>query len=86
MLIAIIAYRYRKHLQTAYFMWQTFRKFRRQMKPPEKQVEKKTRGGDTQLVRCPKCSKWTPQEEAVKLKQSFYCTLRCLEESVQFNK
>ncbi len=85
-LLAVVVYRYRKHIQTAWFMWQTYRKFRQQMKPPKKQVEKQTRSNDTQLVRCPKCNKWTPQGEAVKLKSNFYCSLTCLEESVSFNK
>lgn len=84
--IALIAYKYRKHLQTAWFMWQAFRKFRQQMKPPQKKVEQKTRSADTQLVRCPKCNKWTPQDEAVKLKSNFYCSINCLEKSVSFNK
>ncbi len=85
--LAIVAYRYRRQIQTAWIMWQTFRKFRQQMKPPpQKKVEEKTKSKDTQLVRCPKCNKWTPQEEAVKLKTNFYCSLNCLEESVTMNR
>ena len=66
-------------------MWQTFRKFQQQMKPKtktKKQVSKKTKSADSQLVRCPKCNKWTPQDDAVKLKSNYYCSLSCMEESI----
>lgn len=85
-LLAFVAYHFRKQLQTAWIMWQAYRKFREHTKPPKKQVEKKTNPNDTQLVRCPKCNKWTPQSEAVKLKSNFYCSLACMEKSVSFNK
>ncbi|REJ78573.1 MAG: hypothetical protein DWQ47_03745 [Acidobacteria bacterium] len=86
-LIAVVAWYFRKYLQSAWFLYQTFRRMRKQMRPPqEKQVEPKSRSGDTELVRCPKCNKWTPKEEAVKLKSDFFCSLTCLEESVTFNK
>lgn len=85
-LLAYVAYRYRKHIQTAWIMWQTYKKFREQTKAPKKQVEKRTQSKDTELVRCPKCNKWTPQDDAVKLKSNFYCSLSCMEESVSFNK
>ncbi len=83
---AIIAYRYRKQIQTAWIMYQTFRKFRQQTKPKQKkQVPKQNASKDTQLVRCPKCNKWTPQEEAVKLKSNYYCSHTCMENSLSFN-
>lgn len=65
-------------------MYQTFRRFKQQVKPSQKQVSKKNSSKETHLVRCPKCSKWTPQDEAVKLKSNFYCSLSCLEQSVSF--
>jgi hypothetical protein len=83
-LIGLVVFRYRKQIQTAWIMYQTFRKFKAQVKP--KQVPKRDTSKDSQLVRCPKCNKWTPQDEAVKLKANFYCSLTCLEESVSFNK
>ncbi len=84
--IGLVVYKYRKQIQTAWIMYQTFRKFKQQVKPRQKQVPKKDTSNDTQLVRCPKCNKWTPQDEAVKLKTNFYCSLSCLEESITFNK
>ncbi len=82
-LIGIIAYRYRKQIQTGWFMWQAFRKFRQQVKPKQKkQVPKKDTSKDSELTRCPTCSKWTPQEDAVKLKSNYYCSLQCMEESI----
>ncbi|MEZ5346128.1 MAG: hypothetical protein R2681_11310 [Pyrinomonadaceae bacterium] len=80
--ILMIVYRYRKHIQTALFMWRTFRQFRQAAKPQQKQVPKRDTSADTQLVRCPKCNKWTPQGEAVKLKSNYFCSLACLEESM----
>lgn len=86
-LVLVIAWRYRKQIQTAWFMYQAFRRMRQQMKPPaERQVEPKTRSGDTELVRCPKCQKWMAKDDAVKLKADYYCSLSCLEESVTFNR
>lgn len=85
--IAIVAYKYRKQIQTAYIMWKTFRNLRKQMKPQtKKKVEKKTNSKDTELVRCPKCNKWTPQEDAVKLKSNYYCSHSCMEQSMSFSK
>jgi len=81
-LIAIIAYRFRKQLQTVYLMWLTIRRLRKQVKPAQKQVPKRDTAKDTPLVRCSKCDKWTPQDEAVKLKSNFYCSHTCMEESL----
>ena len=86
-LVLVVAWHYRKQLQTAWFMYQAFKRMRQNMKPPaEKQVEPKTRSGDTELVRCPKCQKWIPKDDAVKLKSDYFCSLTCLEESVSFNR
>ena len=84
--IALVAYRYRNQLRTAWFMYQAFRKMRQKMQPAEKQVETRTRTGDSELVRCPKCNKWVAMEEAVKLKSNYYCSLNCLEESVTIKR
>jgi hypothetical protein len=84
--LGIVAYTYHKQIMTAWFMYQTFRKFRQQVKPKQtKQVPKKDTTKDTPLVRCPKCSKWTPQDEAVKLKSNFYCSHACMEKAMSFN-
>ncbi len=89
LVLGAVAYRYSRQIQTAYVMWQTYQKFRQQMKPPpaakQKKVEVKNRSNDTELVRCPKCSKWTQQDEAVKLKSNFYCSHSCMEQSISFN-
>lgn len=81
--IAMVVYRYRKHIQTALFMWRTFRNLKKQAKPKQqKQVPKRDTSKDSELVRCPKCNKWTPKEDSVKLKSKYYCSLVCLEESI----
>ncbi len=84
-LIAMIVYRYRKHIQTALFMWRTYRSFQQQAKPKQKQVPRKDTSKDSELIRCPKCNKWTSQADAVKLKSNYYCSLTCLEESITIN-
>ncbi|NNE99696.1 MAG: hypothetical protein HKN25_11815 [Pyrinomonadaceae bacterium] len=85
-LIGLVIYKYRRQLQTGWVMWQTFRRLKQQMKPKQKSVETKSRSTDTQLVRCPKCNKWTPQEDSVKLKSNYFCSHACMEESLSFNK
>lgn len=86
--IALVVYRYRKQIQTGWMMWQAFRKLKQQMKPKQapKTVEKTSRSKDSELVRCPKCNKWTPKEDAVKLKSNYFCSHACMEESLSFNK
>ncbi len=87
LLVAVVAWHFRKYIQSAWFVYRTIRRMRQQTRPPqEKQVETKSRTGDTELVRCPKCEKWVPKEDAVKLKSDFYCSLACLEESMTFNR
>lgn len=88
LLIAVVAWHFRKHIQSAWFIYQTFRKMR-QMRPPaaaDKPLEPKQSPANTELVRCPKCNKWTPKDEAVKLKSDFFCSLACLEETMAFNR
>ena len=85
--IGLVLYRYRKQIQTGWIMWQTFRKLKQQMKPKQqKTVEKKSRSQDSELVMCPKCNKWTPKDDAVKLKSNYFCSHTCMEESLSFNK
>ncbi len=80
--VLYLVYRYRKHLQTAWFMYKTFRRMRSQASAAQKQVPQRDTAADTELLQCPKCGKWSAKEDAVKLKSHFYCSLDCLEESV----
>ena len=79
----IVAYRYRQQIQTGWIMWKTFRKFRKQAKAGQKNIEpqSKSTAAASPLARCPKCGKWTPQEEAVKIKNNYFCSHTCMEES-----
>lgn len=84
-LIAVVlyfAYRYRKHLQTAIFMYRTFRKMKSRASESQRQVPQRDTAADTELLQCPRCGKWSAKEDAVKLKSNFYCSLDCLEETV----
>ena len=78
---AAVAFRYRRHIQGAWLMWNTFRRMKKQASPKKKEVGEKAGSGNSLLVSCAKCGNWVPQNDAVKLKSNFYCSHRCLEES-----
>ncbi len=78
--LAVVAYRFRQHLQTGWFMLKTYRQFRKNAKPAKKVIEN-TAKSDAPLIKCAKCHKWVPQDQAVKLKANYFCSHNCLEES-----
>jgi formylmethanofuran dehydrogenase subunit E len=80
---AITAYRYRQYIQSAWFMFKTYRQIKQKTKPQTKQknIETSTKSSDSPLVRCSKCQKWIPQDSAVKLKSNFFCSHSCMEKS-----
>ena len=78
---AITAYRYRKYLQTGWFMLKTYRQFKQNSKPEKKVIEIKPVSDDAPLIKCAKCQKWFPQGQGVKLKTSYFCSHNCLEKS-----
>ncbi|NNE66147.1 MAG: hypothetical protein HKN33_06235 [Pyrinomonadaceae bacterium] len=81
--IAYVIYRYRKHLQTAWFMYRTFRQMRKRTQAArQKQVPERDTSQATELTPCPKCGKWTAKEDGVKLKGDYFCSLTCLEETM----
>lgn len=82
-LVAIyFAYRYKKHLQTAWFMYQTFRRLKKNANASKQQMPASNPSTDTELTMCPKCGKWAAKEDSVKLKSEYYCSLACMEESM----
>jgi len=85
-LIAIIAMRYRRQLQTALYVWRMFKKMRQMNKTEERQIEKKETANDVQLIRCAKCGTWIPQKNALKLRsKTFFCSANCMEKAVEVN-
>lgn len=87
LLIAVVAWHFRKYIQSAWFIYMTYRKMRQRMNPaPEKQVAPKPDRAETELVRCPTCGKWISMSEAVKLKSNYFCSLACLEQSVAVDR
>lgn len=78
---AVMVYRYRQHLQTAWLMYRTYRQFKQKTRPKQKNIDIKSTASDSPLARCPKCGKWTPEDEAVKIKNNFYCSHQCMEAS-----
>ena len=85
-LAAFLIVKFRRHIQSAIYIFKMFRKMRQMSKPdqPEKQLENTAQAGDVPLVRCTKCGSWLPQNTALKLsKNMFYCSSKCLETAVK---
>ena len=81
MLFGLIALYFRKHIQTALYMWQMFRKMRQISKPKtEKRIEKTEPASAAKLVKCTKCGTWTPLTKAIYFRSKiFYCSKNCME-------
>ncbi|HEY0658927.1 MAG TPA: hypothetical protein VGD05_10655 [Pyrinomonadaceae bacterium] len=87
--MALIAFRYRKQIQTALYVWRMFRQMRQFNKPQaaqpkEKQIDKNEKSSNAPLVRCGGCGKWTNETAMLKLgSKSFYCSANCMEKAVR---
>jgi hypothetical protein len=83
LVLALIAFRYRKQIQTAIYMWRMLKKMRQLNKTPEKRIETKTNQTDAPLIRCAGCGNWTPETNVLKLgAKSVYCSANCIERTV----
>jgi hypothetical protein len=82
--IGYLVYRYRKYLQSAWFMYSTFRRMKQGAKTgsAQKQVPPRDTSMDAELVKCPRCGKWYSKDDAVKLKGDYFCSLACMEEAM----
>ena len=79
---AVMAYRYRQQIQSAWLMYKTYRQFKQKTKPQQpKNIDETSAKSDSPLARCPKCGNWTPQDDAVKIKNNYYCSHECMEAS-----
>ena len=84
LVLALIAFRYRKQIQTAIYMWRMLKKMRQMNKTPEKVIPTKANQKDAPLVRCASCGNWTPETKALKLgAKSVYCSANCMEKAVR---
>jgi len=82
--LALIAVRYRKQIQTGIYVWRMFRKMRQMNKPQERQIEKNERNSDIPLVRCVGCGNWVEQSNVLKMGNKIsYCSAACIEKSVK---
>lgn len=83
--LALIAMRYRKQIQTAIYMYRMFRKMRQMSKPQEKQIEKtKSAPANVPLVRCAGCGVWVEQTNVLKMGNKIsYCSANCIEKAVR---
>jgi len=83
-LLGLIAFRYRRQIQTALYVWRMFKQMRGVGKAQEKQIEKKGTTKTVELVRCAKCGNWISQSSALKLRsKTFFCSARCMEQAVE---
>lgn len=84
LLAGLFALRYRRHIQSAVYILQMFKKMRQMNKPQEKQIIRAENLSDTELVRCAKCGTWTPQRNALNLRsKSYFCSTNCMESAVK---
>jgi hypothetical protein len=84
LVLALIAFRYRKQIQTAVYMWRMLQKMRQFNKTPEKSIPSKANQKDAPLVRCASCGNWTPETKVLKLgAKSVYCSANCMEKAVK---
>lgn len=83
-LVAFVAVRYRRQLQTARQMYLLYKRMRQAGNQPEKQINQKASDKSTPLVRCERCATWIPQSEALKLRSKFtYCSTKCMEKAAK---
>ena len=82
--LALIAYRYRKQIQTALYVWRMFQKMRQASKTDEKRIETKEDSLNTPLVRCAGCGNWVAETNVLKMGNKIsYCSAACIEKSVK---
>ena len=82
--VALIAIRYRRQIAMGIRILKMFRQMQQVGKTTEKKTEKLKNSKDTQLVRCERCGKWTPQQEAMNLRsKTFYCSSKCVEKAAR---
>jgi hypothetical protein len=83
-LVAIVAVRYRRQIQTAIYMYKMFRKMRQASKGTEKQIETKQSQANIPLVRCVGCGNWVAETDVLKMGNKIaYCSTACIEKKVK---
>lgn len=77
--IGITAYRYRQYLQTGWIMFKMNRQFKQNSVP--KNIEADTVFENQPQIKCENCQKIINQDKAVKLKNKYFCSHHCMENS-----
>ncbi len=81
--LALIAMRYRKQIQTGVYVWRMFRKMRQVNKPQEKRIETDENPAKATLIRCVGCGNWVAESNVLKMGNKIsYCSSACIEKSV----
>lgn len=83
--LALVAIRYRRQIQTAIYMYRMMKKMREMSRPESKKIEtKKTDAVNAALVRCVGCGNWVSETEVLKMGNKIsYCSARCIEKNVK---
>ncbi len=87
-LIALSAYRYRRQISAVVKVWRMLKEVRQGNltggTPTGGQPSEPKRPASSEmLVNCSKCGNWASEQAAIKLGNSYYCSVKCFERSAR---
>src|SRR5688572_5437699 len=82
-LLAFMAYKYRRHIRAIREFWRMAKQMRQMTSQTRGEVEEpRAESGSGKLVNCSKCGTWVPEERVLRLgRSSAFCSAKCLERS-----
>ena len=81
-LFALTAFRYRKQIAAMLQVWRMLKSIKQATRPTENQINSE-KAVNSRLVNCAKCGTWVPESNALKLRNTFYCSAACVERSAK---
>ena len=82
-LFALTAFRYRKQIAAMLQVWRMLKSMKQATRPTENQINSSEKAVNARLVNCAKCGTWVPESNALKLRNTFYCSAACVERPVE---
>lgn len=82
--IAFTAYRYREYLKMGWTMFKMNRQFKKNYAP--KNLETDAAFENQAQIQCDNCRRMVEQDNAVKLKNKYFCSHGCMEFSFAFKR
>ena len=76
-LILLTAVRYRRQLRAMFEFWRVVKRMR--LQPGRSEVADTNQRAAGPLVKCAGCGAWVPEERAVQLGRTAYCSPACIE-------